>query len=192
MPRIYPLPHAEWTEAARDVFGYWEGPMARENGSRSNTMMTLANHPPLALASLDLGKYFMLSSTLSARQQKMIVLRVAHRYGSPYQWAHNSLGALQVGITAEELDALTRDASDPLWSQADRALLLAIDGTGDGGKFDEQTWQMLIQVYSRQQLMDIIHATGYFTMVAWGLIAMGVELEPDFKDFSKNQAKPAD
>ena len=43
--------------------------------------------------------------------------------------------------------------------------------------------------FDRRFAMDLIHATGYFTMVAWGLVAMGVEVEPDFADFSKNRAK---
>lgn len=192
MPRIVPLPREEWTDEARDVFAYWEGPEARENGSRSNTMMTLANHPALAMASLDLGKYFMLGSTLGARQLKLIVLRVAHRYGSTYQWAHNSLGAKQVGITPSEIDAVKVGPTDPSWSDGDRSLIIAIDGTCDGGKFDASTWERLAATFDRKQIMDIIHATGYFTMVAWGLVAMGVELEPDFEAFSKNRAKPAD
>ncbi|MCB2074652.1 MAG: carboxymuconolactone decarboxylase family protein [Novosphingobium sp.] len=188
-PRIAPLPREEWTDQARDVFAYWEGDEAREKGARSNTMMTLANHPRLALASLDLGKYFMLESTLSARQQKMIVLRVAHRYGSSYQWTHNSLGAKQIGITDQELQAIRRGPQDPAWSQADRALLAAIDGTCAGGKFDDEAWNELTAVFDRELLMDIIHATGYFTMVAWGLVAMRVQVEDDFADFSGNRGK---
>jgi len=38
-------------------------------------------------------------------------------------------------------------------------------------------------------VMDLVHAVGYFTMVAWGLVAMGVEVEPDFAQFSQNRAK---
>ena len=190
-PRISPLPRAEWMDPARDVFAFWEGPDARENGSRSNTMMTLANHPALAIASLNLGKYFMLESSLSARQQKMIVLRVAHRYHSNYQWTHNSLGARQIGISEEEIEAIKGDPSNPIWSEEDRALLVAIDGTCAGGQFDDETWADLTRVFNRQQLMDVIHATGYFTMVAWGLVAMGVQLEPDFASFSRNRAKSA-
>lgn len=69
-------------------------------------MMTLANHPKLAMASLDLGKYFMLPSSLSPRQGKMIVMRVAHRYGSTHRWVHNSLGAKQLGFTDEEVEGV--------------------------------------------------------------------------------------
>jgi len=187
-PRIGPLPRHEWTDEARDVFAYWEGAEARQNGSRSNTMMTLANHPKLALASLDLGRYFMLDASISARQQKLIVLRVAHRFESTYQWTHNSMGAKQVGITDEEIDAVRIGASSPVWGREDRVLMAAIDQTCDGGKIDDATWMELNAVMSRHQIMDLIHAVGYFTMVAWGLVAMGVQLE-DNMAFSSNRAK---
>lgn len=188
-PRIEPLPRAEWTDEAREVFAYWEGEEARANGSRSNTMMTLAQHPALAMASLDYGKFFMLSSSLSARQIKLIILRVAHRYDSHYQWTHNALGAKQVGVTDAEIKAVKTGPEAAIWSEDDRLLLEAVDATGSGGRFDDALWSRLSARFDRRFIMDVIHATGYFTSIAWGLIAMGVELEPDFAEFSQNRAK---
>lgn len=188
-PRIAPLAREEWTEAARDVFAYWEGPTARIEGSRSNTMMTLANHPPLALASLDLGRYFMLSSRLTARQIKMLILRIAHRYGSVYQWTHNALAARGLGLTEEQIEAIREGPNALVWDLEDRLFLRTIDEVGNGGRIGEETWQALGERYDRQAIMDLVHAVGYFTMVAWGLVAMGVEVEPDFAEFSKNRAK---
>lgn len=188
-PRIPPLPRAEWTDAARDVFAYWEGEEARRDGSRSNTMMTLARHPRLARATLDLGKYFMLESTLSARQIKLIILRVAHRYGSTYQWTHNSLGAKQVGVSDEEIAAIRTGPEAAVWPADDRLLLRVVDQVGDGGRLDDSAWEELAARHDPRFAMDLIHAAGYFTMVAWGLVAMGVEVEPDFAEFSRNRAK---
>lgn len=188
-PRVAPLPREEWTPEAREVFGYWEGDEARENGSRSNTMMTLANHPKLAIASLDFGKYFMLDSTLTPRQQKLVVLRVAHRYGSTYQWTHNAFGAKQVGITDAEIDGVRIGPQASVWSHADAMLLRTIDGACAGGQFDDGTWSDLTAVFDRRQLMDIIQAAGYFSTVAWTLVALRVQVEPDFAAFSKNRAK---
>lgn len=192
IPRIAPLPREEWTQEARDVFGYWEGAEAREKGSRSNTMMTLANHPKLALAMLDLGKYFMLGSSLSMRQSKLIVMRVAHRYGSTYQWIHNSFGAKQLGFTDAEVEAVKTGPGASVWGAEERALLRAIDLTCDGGRFDDAAWSDLTVHFDRRFILDLIHATGYFTMIAWGLIAVGVELEPDFAEFSKSPQSEAD
>jgi alkylhydroperoxidase family enzyme len=165
------------------------GEEARANGSRSNTMMTLAQHPALAMASLDYGKYFMLGSSLSARQIKLIILRVAHRYGSHYQWTHNALGATQIGVTAEEIEEVKVGPAAAVWREDDRLLLAAVDATGNGGQFDDALWTRLAARFDKRFIMDVIHATGYFTSIAWGLIAMGVELEPDFAEFSQNRAK---
>lgn len=187
-PRVPPLPRAEWTDAARDVFAYWEGDEARENGSRSNTMLTLAQHPALAIASLNMGRYFMLESTLDGRQLKIIMLRVAHRYGSTYQWTHNVAAALQMGMTAGEIAGLQEGGGAAVWSDADAAMLRAVDATCDGGLIGDALWRELEAHYSRRQIMDLVHATGYFTMVAWGLVTMGVELEEDMS-FSRNRAK---
>lgn len=187
--RIPPLPREDWTDAAREVFAYWEGDEARANGSRSNTMMTLAQHPALALASLELGRYFMLDSNLSARQIKLIILRIAHRYNSTYQWTHNALGAKQVGITEAELEAVKVGPESPDWNEADRALLKAVDTVNAGGGFTDADWNTLSTLFDRRCIMDLVHATGYFTMIAWGLVAMGVQVEPDFAEFSANRAK---
>lgn len=188
-PRVAPLAREEWTDEAREVFAYWEGEAARENGSRSNTMMTLANHPRLAIASLDLGRYFMLESGIGARELKLLILRVAHRYGSHYQWTHNALGARQLGVSEAEIAAVRVGASDPIWNAADRLLFTAIDEIGDGGKLRDETWKQLTEAMDTRTVMDLVHAVGYFTMVAWGLVAMGVEVEPDFEAFSRNRAK---
>lgn len=189
-PNIPPLPREEWSDDARGVFTYWEGEEARKNGSRSNTMLTLAQHPKLALATLDLGKYFMLESLLSARQIKLIILRIAHCYGSTYQWTHNSLGAKQVGISDQEIEEVTKDSISEAWNPEDRALLIAVDSMNAGGRLSEDDWSKLKQLFEPRFIMDLLHAAGYFTMVAWGLIAMGVEVESDFAEFSQNRAKP--
>lgn len=187
--RIGPLPREDWDEAARDIFAYWEGDEARVNGSRSNTMMVLANHPALAKASLDLGRYFMLESALSARQIKLIILRVAHRYNSIYQWTHNSHGARQIGVSEAEIEAVKVGPDAAIWPIEDRLLLAAVDATNAGGAIDDALWSELAATFDKRFIMDLIHAAGYFTMVAWTLVALQVEVEPDFADFSQNRAK---
>lgn len=187
--RIPPLPREAWTDPARDVLAFWEGDAARETGSRSNTMMTLAQHPGLAIASLNYGRYFMLESTLDARQVKLIILRIAHRYNSVYQWTHNALGARQIGITEAEIEGVRDGPGSPALNQRDALLIRTVDQVCDGGRIDDVTWAELSADMDVRQIMDIVHAIGYFTSVAWGLVAMGVEVEPDFAEFSQNRAK---
>ena len=188
VPRIAPLDRAEGDDAARDVFAYWEGPAARENGSRSNTMMTLANHPPLALASLDFGKYLLVNCALSPREMEIVILRVATRYHSAYQWAHHVHSARQVGMTDAEFAALEQGGASPLWSTHEQAMVHAVDQLCDAGRIDDATWGALAEGRDRRWLMDFLYSVGFFTMNAWAFGAMGVQLEPDFAAFSR----PAD
>ena len=184
-PRITPLPRAEWTDEARKVFGYWEGPDAEANGSRSNTMMTLANHPKLALASLDFGKYLLVDCSLPIRQREIVILRVAWRYASHYQWAHHVHSAKQIGMTDAEIAALGQSGVGDGWSPLEAAMISGVDQLCDAGRIDDATWAVLSAAMDRHQLMDFLFSVGFFTMNAWAFGAMGIELEPDFASFSK-------
>ncbi|RJG53299.1 carboxymuconolactone decarboxylase family protein [Sphingobium terrigena] len=143
LPMIPMLPRSEWTDAARDVFAFWEGPEARENGSRSNTMMTLAQHPQLAMHVLELGKYMLVGSTLSPRHREMVVLRVAARYRVDYEWAHHVHSARLVGMTDNEFIALQTGGASSLWSNTDQAVIDAIDQLCSNGRIDPGTQAIL-------------------------------------------------
>ena len=182
------LPPEQWTDAARDVFGYWEGPAAREAGSRSNTMMTMAQHPRLALAVLDLGKYMLVDSTLSPRQRELVVLRVSWRNAVDYEWAHHVHSARLIGMTDAEFDALRSPDPSPVWSREDQALIDAVDQLCGSGRIAAPTWSILCETLDRHGLMDLVYGIGFFTMNIWAVGTMGVSLEPDFAVFSR----PAD
>jgi 4-carboxymuconolactone decarboxylase len=185
-PRIPPLPREEWTDEARDVFAYWEGPAARENGSRSNTMLTLAQHPKLAIASLDFGKYVLIDTKLTARQRELIVLRVAWRYGSAHQWTHHVLSGRKIGMTDAEFAALKQSEPSDVWDGAEQALINAVDQLCSKGQIEDVTWGTLAAVHEQRTLMDILYAIGLFTMNAWAFNAMGIELEADVAEYSRS------
>ena len=187
-PRIPPLPREQWTDAAREVFAYWEGPAAYENGSRSNTMLTLAQHPKLAIASLDFGKYILIETQLTARQRELIVLRIAWRYGSDHQWTHHVLSGRKIGMTDAEFAALQQAGPAPVWAPLDQALIDAVDQLSAKGQIEDATWSVLAASHDTRTLMDMLYAIGLFTMNAWAFNAMGIELEPDVASYSK----PAD
>lgn len=185
-PLVPMLPREEWTDAARDVFAYWEGDAARENGSRSNTMMTMAQHPALALAVMDLGKYMLVQSSLSQRQKEMIVLRVTWRNGVDYEWAHHVHSARQIGMTDDEFAALSSPDASSIWSREDQALVDAIDQLTGTGRISPDTWEILAETMDRRAQMDLLYSIGFFTMNIWAVGTMGVALEPDFAEFSRS------
>ena len=54
--RVPKLPREEWTDAAREVFSFWGEPNSWEEGSRTNIMMVMAQHPDLGKAYNTFGK----------------------------------------------------------------------------------------------------------------------------------------
>ena len=151
-------------------------------------MMTLANHPRLAMATLNYGKYLLVESSLSLRQRELLILRVAWRYHSHYQWAHHVVSARQIGFGDAEIEALKLGPAAPLWNGEDRALLSAIDQMCDMGTIDDPTWAELQRFLDQQQMMDMLFSVGFFTMNAWAFSAMGLQLEPGFEAFSTSMA----
>lgn len=184
-PRILPLPRDNWTSEAREVFAYWEGPMAYEEGSRSNAMLTLAQHPRLAIASQHFGRYVLVDSDLTTRQRELIVLRIAWRYNSAHQWTHHVLSGRKIGMADAEFEALRATGSSSLWTGEEQAMIDAVDQLCEAGQIDDATWTTLARTMSTRELMDLLYAIGMFTMNAWAFNAMGIELEPDVADYSR-------
>jgi 4-carboxymuconolactone decarboxylase len=190
-PRIPPLPREEWTKDAREVFAYWEGSTAYENGSRSNTILTLAQHPKLAIASLDFGKYILVETKLTARERELIVLRVAWRFKSNHQWTHHVLSSRKIGMTDEEFAALQQSGPNSVWTVEEQALVDAVDQLCAKGQIEDDVWCVLSAHHDKRALIDILYAIGLFTMNAWAFNAMGIELEPDVASYSKPAAELA-
>src|ERR1043166_6426472 len=92
-PRIPPQRPDEWTDDARELFAFGEGQEAREKGSAFNVILTFAHHPKLMLAWLKFNRRLLRRSELSQRLREIVILRVADRYGSRYEWVQHVIEA---------------------------------------------------------------------------------------------------
>jgi 4-carboxymuconolactone decarboxylase len=179
-PRILPLPRAEWTDAAREVFAFWGEPNSWEEGSKTNIIMVMGNHPDLGKAFNIWSKHLLVNNSLSTRVLEIIILRVAWRVKSEYEW-HNHVGyGLKAGLTLDEIGHLRSAASAGTWNEQDEAAVCAVDEMIDAGRIGEQTWAVLGKYFDRRQLMDLVFSIGHYVMTSWALSTFGVQLEsPD-------------
>ncbi len=176
-PRILPLPRAEWTDAARDVFAFWGEPNAWEEGSKTNVMMVMGNHPELGKAYNVWGKHLLMANTLSTRHLELIILRVAWRVKSAYEW-HNHVGyGLNAGLTLEDIAAIRDFPEGGNWSSEDAAVLRSVGELIDDGTLGEATWTELCTFLDRRQMMDLVFSIGHYVMTSWALSSFGVAIE---------------
>ena len=175
-PRIPPLPSDQWTDPAREVFAFWGEPNSWEEGSKTNIIMVLANHPAMAQAFNIWSRHLLMTNTLSTRVLELLILRVAWRVKSAYEW-HNHVGyGLNAGLTLEEIAAV-REFPAGEWDEQDRIVLACVDELLDNGNLSDSTWETLAKYFDTPQKMDLVLSIGHYVMTSWALSVFGVEID---------------
>jgi 4-carboxymuconolactone decarboxylase len=177
VPRIHPLPRAEWTDDAREVFAFWGEPNSWEEGSKTNVIMVMGNHPDLGKAFNVWGKHLLISNTLSTHQLELVILRVAWLVKSAYEW-HNHVGyGLNAGLTLEQIAAIRDFPDGGQWSPEDTIILSSVGELIDNGTLSDATWKALGGFLDKRQQMDLVFSIGHYVMTSWALSCFGVEIE---------------
>jgi AhpD family alkylhydroperoxidase len=126
-PRVPPVDPESLTESQRAIAGI----------TVSNVMRTLVRHEALLMPWLTLAGTLGTSGRLAPRDRELVVLRVALRTDCAYEWAHAPL-ALGVGVTEAEIQALSNPSAP--WSDAQAALLHAVDEVCADDCVSDETW----------------------------------------------------
>lgn len=176
-PRINHVPREEWTDDTREVFAFWGEPNAWEEGSKTNIINVMGNHPELGKAYNIWGKHLLMGNTLSSRILEIIILRVAVKAKSAYEW-HNHVGyGMNAGLSLEEIEAIRDYPEGGKWSEVEKAVLDAVEELTTGGNLSDQTWDVLAGHFDTKQMMDLVFTIGHYVMTSWALSAFGVEIE---------------
>lgn len=175
--RIGHLPREEWSDDAREVFAFWGEPNAWEEGSKTNIMMVMGNHPSLGKVYNVWGKHFLMENSLNTRQLEIIILRVAWQVKSAYEW-HNHVGyGMNAGLTLEDIAAIRDFPDGGDWSDEEAGLMRAVDDLLDENRISDETWETLSKTLDTKQLMDLIFTIGHYVMTSWAISSMGVPIE---------------
>lgn len=175
--RIGHVPKDQWTDDVREVFAFWGEPNAWEEGSKTNVLQVMGNHPDLGKVYNHWGKHFLMNNTLSTRILEIIVLRVAVRVQSLYEW-HNHVGyGMNAGLTLDEIAAIRDYPEGGEWSDIEDAVITAVDELLDEHNISDATWGRLSAEFDTRQLMDLVFTIGHYVMTSWALSSFGVGLE---------------
>jgi alkylhydroperoxidase family enzyme len=142
-----------------------------------NLICTFACYPELARAYLAFNAHVQYATTLPARQRELVILRVAVRTKSEYEWAqHVPMGA-DVGLTPEELSDIVAGPGSPAWESLDQSVLYAVDELLDCASVSNATWANLARHWEERQIMDLVFTVGAYQTLAMALRSF--EIEPD-------------
>lgn len=176
MPRIVPLPEAEWSAETRAV----AEPFAQTG--MLNLAATYANRSEVAEAALPHLTYVWSGSVLPPRDRALLALRTAWLTRSGYLWAHRARLARSEGFGDADLDRVAQGPQADGWSDFDRLLLRAADEMHIDSFISDPTWAGLAQRYDTAQMIDTIDTAGAVTMHAGAANSLGVQIEPAVTD----------
>ena len=188
--RIPQITRGEWTDAVRDVFEVLEGRRARENGSENHVIKTFAQHPALAVPVLRFNRHLLNTSTVPVRLRQLAILRVAWTRRARYMWASHMRFSLSLGLAPADFEAVKIGPDAPQWSDAERAVLRAVEQLRDESDLDDATWNALARHLDRHQIMDFLFTVGAYLLLALAFNAMRIELEPELQDLAHRHGAP--
>ena len=184
MTRLVPLPFEQWGEEARRVLpSYLRRPeLYLSGGPDARPMPTvlglLALHLPLGDAWLSFNDVLDKQTVLDIRLRELIVLRVAWRTGSAYEWAQHTRMGAHAGLSAEQLHAMPTGATNAVWTPVERALLTATDQMIDRHRVDDATWTELAEHFSDAELIEVLFVAGAYLCFAVLLNSVGLQPDP--------------
>ena len=106
-----------------------------------NVFRVMLNHPELAAATGNLlATLLYKANELDLRLRELIIMRVAWRTGSVYEWTQHWRVAERLEIDAESMLAVRDWRAADCLGDTDRAVLAATDETLDAGRISDATW----------------------------------------------------
>jgi alkylhydroperoxidase family enzyme len=189
MPRISPVPPTEWPPEMAEVIAALRPPTPRhplpvrdpDRPKGLNVLGTFARHPDLARAFNTFNGHILFGTTLTPRQRELLVLRVAARRDSAYEWAQHVILAGDAGLSTDEIERTRVGAEAPGWAEQDRALLACVDELVDDAKVSDETWSTLAGQLDEQQLIDVVFTVGAYDLIAMAFRSFGVEIDDDLR-----------
>ena len=125
----------------------------------------------------------LVKGNLPPRVREIVILRVAWRAGSNYEWGQHVRIGLDSGLDEAEIAALAAEAAESTWSDADRLAISVTDELCAEDDLTDATWDAALAQWGEQDLMELIFLVGNYRMLAGFLNAARVELDEGLEGF---------
>jgi alkylhydroperoxidase family enzyme len=125
-----------------------------------------------------LGGAFLVGGLVPEREREIVILRIGARCGSDYEFGQHTLIGRRVGLTDDEITALTASPAAHDWSAGDRDLIALADELCDTNDVSDPTWAALAGRWDEAQLLELVLLGGFYRMVSGFLNAVRIERDP--------------
>ena len=152
-------------------------------GTPPNLYRCLANHPALVAAWSDFSKVLRHGTRTPRALRELVILRGAQLMRSEYEWAQHLKMARKAGVREAQIVALPSWKTSAEFDAKQKAALLLAEAVTNG-KVSDEVYAEAMRHFGHHDYVELAITAAFYAMVGRMLDAMGVQLEPDFRDFS--------
>jgi 4-carboxymuconolactone decarboxylase len=152
-------------------------------GTPPNLYRGLGNHPKLAAAWTEFSKTLRYDTRTPRELRELVILRGAQLMRSEYEWAQHLKMARKVGVPEAQIAALAQWRSSEAFNSREKAALGLAEAVTQGQVSDE-VYAEAMRHFDHHDYVELSIVAAFYAMVARMLDAMGVQLEPDVRDYS--------
>ena len=142
-----------------------------------NIFTTLAQHPRLFRAWLYYSAQLMPFGRLSRPDTELVILRVAWRCRSAYEWRQHVPLALRIGLSPEQIEAIAGQDSMGGFNDRQQALLAASDDLLAERTMTEATWQRVRANLTDREVIELCLLIGHYQGLASAIGGLAVAPE---------------
>lgn len=173
-PRIRPAWPRELRPLAR-IVAELSGRLT--GGGPPNIFTTLGRHPRLFRAWLRYSAQLMTFGRLPRGDTELVILRVAWRCQSAYEWRQHVPLALRAGLAPEQIEAVAGHDSMNAFTDRQRALLAVSDDLLTQRAMSEATWRKLRANLIDREVIELCLLVGHYQGLASAIGGLAIEPE---------------
>ena len=142
----------------------WPGEIAhlREGfAGQLNIYRTMAHHPALLANWEDLRQHVVKENALGPERLEVVILRIATRLGSAYEWEHHVRRAEALGMDKARIASIggSLDQMDP----EDRLIASAVDALTEEARLTPGVVSELRELLGVAGILDMMATVGFYT-----------------------------
>jgi 4-carboxymuconolactone decarboxylase len=184
--RFRDLQENELTPAQQTVYrSIAEGP----RGGVRGPFNVLLRCPELADRAQKLGEYIRYGSTLDQRVMEFAIIIAARHWTSQYEWFAHCRLALQAGLEPRIAEELAQGKRPSGMKPDEAACYQFCTELHRDHNVSDETYKLALEQFGEAGLVDLMGASGYYTMVAMilnvGQKALPEGVEPPLKPLDK-------
>ncbi len=159
-----PISDADWPAQIAEMKDGFAGAL--------NVYRTMAHHPALLKAWAQLRQHIVKDSALGPVRSEVVILRAAHRMGSPYEWAHHVSRARVLGMSDARIAALRG-----MPEGEDGLIARAVDALFDDKRLSLGLEADLAAALGRAAVFDLIATVGFYSVLGYILMTYDTPID---------------